>query len=143
MRHRTWSENGVDLLSSSPAVADGAGAETISHLAGGEGGRGLGGEGGNPDIRHGGEGSPVIGAGGEGGGGSVSDVRLKEDVVAVGRTVYDLPLYSFRYKGAPEQYSGVMAQDVLEVMPEAVSVGSDGYYRVDYQMLGIAMTRLN
>ena len=36
-----------------------------------------------------------------------------------------------------------MAQDVLEVMPEAVSVGSEGFYRVDYGMLGIEMARFN
>jgi hypothetical protein len=34
-----------------------------------------------------------------------------------------------------------MAQDVLNVMPEAVSVGADGFYRVNYRKLGIAMTR--
>jgi hypothetical protein len=32
---------------------------------------------------------------------------------------------------------GVMAQEVLRVMPEAVAIGADGYYRVDYARLGI------
>ena len=36
-----------------------------------------------------------------------------------------------------------MAQDVLKVMPMAVSVGDDGYYRVNYKMLGIEMRRLD
>ena len=27
---------------------------------------------------------------------------------------------------------GVMAQELIEVMPEAVKVADDGYYRVDY-----------
>ena len=35
-----------------------------------------------------------------------------------------------------------MAQDVLTVMPAAVSVGEDGYYRVNYDMLGIELRRL-
>jgi hypothetical protein len=35
-----------------------------------------------------------------------------------------------------------MAQDVIKVMPEAVVTGEDGYYRVDYAMLGTAMRRL-
>ena len=39
-------------------------------------------------------------------------------------------------------FEGVMAQDVLKVMPEAVSIGADGFYRVNYTMLGIEMKRL-
>ena len=85
-----------------------------------------------------------LAAGGEGsGGGGGSDVRLKEDIEQIGRTKHDLPLYRFRYKGGSEAYTGVMAQDVLGVMPEAVSVGPDGFYRVNYDMLGITMVRVN
>ncbi|MFN4144106.1 tail fiber domain-containing protein [Aestuariivirga sp.] len=69
-----------------------------------------------------------------------SDVRLKTDIEKVGTTVYGLPLYRFRYKTGPERFEGVMAQDVLEVMPSAVLTGQDGYYRVDYGRLGIGMT---
>ena len=36
-----------------------------------------------------------------------------------------------------------MAQDVLNVMPRAVRVGEDGYYLVNYDMLGIEMRRLD
>lgn len=72
-----------------------------------------------------------------------SDVRAKEHIQQIGRTRHDLPLYRFRYKGGTENYAGVMAQDVLKVMPEAVSVGEDGFYRVNYGMLGISMVRLD
>ncbi len=68
-----------------------------------------------------------------------SDVRLKTDIEQVGMTVYGLPLYHFRYKTGPERFEGVMAQDVLEVMPDAVVTGEDGYYRVKYARLGIRM----
>jgi hypothetical protein len=34
-----------------------------------------------------------------------------------------------------------MAQDVLKVMPDAVVMGEDRYYRVRYGQLGIRMTR--
>jgi hypothetical protein len=44
----------------------------------------------------------------------------------VGTTAHNLPLYKFRYIGKDEHYEGVMAQDVLKVMPAAVSVGKDG-----------------
>jgi hypothetical protein len=40
-----------------------------------------------------------------------------------------------------DRYEGVMAQDVLKVMPEAVSIGPDGYYRVNYKMLGVPLRR--
>ncbi len=68
-----------------------------------------------------------------------SDVRLKQDVGEVGSMAEGLPLYSFRYLWDDTEYVGVMAQDVLKVRPEAVSVGEDGYYRVDYGMLGTRM----
>jgi hypothetical protein len=71
----------------------------------------------------------------------ISDVRLKTDIEQVGTTVYGLPLYHFRYKTGPERYEGVMAQDVLEVMPDAVVAGENGFYRVNYGRLGIKMTR--
>jgi Chaperone of endosialidase len=81
--------------------------------------------------------------GGEGPLPTQSDIRLKTDIRQVGTTAHNLPLYTFRYIGKDGQYEGVMAQDVLKVMPLAVSVGQDGYYRVDYDMLGIAMRRLD
>jgi Chaperone of endosialidase len=72
-----------------------------------------------------------------------SDFRLKIDIQQVGTTAHSLPLYTFRYIGKDDLYEGVMAQDVLKVMPTAVSVGENGYYRVRYDMLGIEMRRLN
>ena len=61
----------------------------------------------------------------------------------MGTTARNLPLYAFRYIGKDEQYEGVMAQDVLKVVPAAVIVGEDGYYRVNYAMLGIEMRHLD
>jgi hypothetical protein len=73
---------------------------------------------------------------------NVSDLRLKEGISRIGTTVLGLPLYRFSYTGCEEVYAGVMAQDVLKVMPGAVSVGEDGFYRVNYGVLGISMQRL-
>jgi endosialidase-like protein len=72
-----------------------------------------------------------------------SDLRLKTDVHRVGTAAHGLPLYTFRYVGEIGLYEGVMAQDVLGVMPEAVSIAEDGYYRVDYELLGIPFRRLH
>ncbi|MDE2383371.1 MAG: tail fiber domain-containing protein [Alphaproteobacteria bacterium] len=72
----------------------------------------------------------------------VSDIRLKYGLTLVGTTAYGLPLYTFHYTFKPGLFEGVMAQDVLKVKPEAVSVGADGYYRVNYELLGIHMRQL-
>ena len=71
-----------------------------------------------------------------------SDIRLKTNIRQIGTTVFGLPLYHFKYFGRPETYEGVMAQDVLQVMPSAVSVGADGYYRVSYTALGTSMRQI-
>ncbi len=73
----------------------------------------------------------------------LSDIRLKTKIQRVGTTVLNLPLYSFEYRGKPGTFIGVMAQDVLKVKPAAVSVGRDGFYRVDYGQLGIEMLQIN
>lgn len=73
-----------------------------------------------------------------------SDRRLKQDVTAVGvdeRT--GLTLYEFAYKTEPDaRYQGVMADEVLTVQPEAVHIGADGFYSVDYAALGIEMKKV-
>ena len=72
-----------------------------------------------------------------------SDVRLKTNVTRIGTAAHGLPLYTFCYVGETDLYEGVMAQDVLHVMPSAVSVAEDGYYRVDYEQLGIPFRRVH
>jgi hypothetical protein len=74
--------------------------------------------------------------------GTPSDRRLKTDIQACGTTSLGLTLYTFRYQGGTELFEGVMAQDVLGVRPDAVSVGTDGFYRVHYSKLGLAMRRV-
>jgi len=73
----------------------------------------------------------------------ISDARLKQDVRRIGTTLFGLPLYHFKYVGKPETYEGVMAQEVLQLMPSAVSVGADGYYRVNYSALGARMRQVS
>lgn len=68
-----------------------------------------------------------------------SDMRLKTDIRATGRTAAGLPLYQFRYRGTPILFEGVMAQDVLSVRPDAVIMDPSGYMRVDYPKLGLRM----
>jgi hypothetical protein len=72
----------------------------------------------------------------------ISDVRLKTNIQQIGTAAHNLPLYTFSYLHEEGVYEGVMAQDVLNVVPAAVVVGGDGYYRVNYEMLGIEFRRL-
>jgi hypothetical protein len=74
--------------------------------------------------------------------GVISDSRLKENITRIGTTAKGLPFYTFSYIGKSEVYAGVMAQDVLNVMPDAVLLDSSGFYKVDYAKLGLRMLRL-
>lgn len=72
---------------------------------------------------------------------SGSDIRLKQDLVSLGK-VNGHKMYSWNWTkeainmGFGEQGTiGVLAQEVLEYMPEAVAMFDDGYYRVNYDML--------
>jgi hypothetical protein len=71
------------------------------------------------------------------GGGRRSDIRLKHDIVLLGRLENGLGFYRFVYNGEGEPHVGVMAQEVRMVKPEAVVRGRDGYLRVLYEKLGL------
>lgn len=68
-----------------------------------------------------------------------SDRRLKTDIARLGSDPRGFGLYRFRYIWSSQAYLGVMAQEVREVMPDAVDCGEDGFLRVDYGKLGIEM----
>jgi Chaperone of endosialidase len=67
---------------------------------------------------------------------TISDVRVKRDIVAVGQLDNGIGIYRYRYLGHDRAYAGVIAQEVAQIVPEAVAVGVDGYLRVDYARLG-------
>ena len=50
---------------------------------------------------------------------TMSDIRVKENISVIGHLKM-LPVYLFNYIWSPERHIGFMAQDVEEVMPEAV-----------------------
>ncbi len=68
-----------------------------------------------------------------------SDIRLKRDIVEVDRLDNGLGLYRYRYLWSDTVYVGVMAQEVAEKVPSAVTTGADGYLRVNYQQLGLRL----
>ena len=62
-----------------------------------------------------------------------SDMRLKSNVVRVGTHPLGVGVYDYDIDGHRER--GVMAQELLHVLPSAVRVGGDGYLMVNYEVL--------
>ena len=62
-----------------------------------------------------------------------SDRRLKSNIKRIGTHKLGIGLYEYKIFGRKE--IGVMADEVLEVKPEAVKLDPSGYYKVCYQML--------
>lgn len=71
---------------------------------------------------------------------STSDIRTKENIKQVAWLPNGLPVYTYEYKeefkndplAGPGRYVGVMAHEVEKIIPDAVSLRSDGYKMVDY-----------
>lgn len=69
---------------------------------------------------------------------ALSDRRLKKNIVEVGETKKGFSLYMFHYNTQDDndhRHLGVMAQDVMETMPEAVHTDENGFMSVDYGMV--------
>lgn len=71
-----------------------------------------------------------------------SDERLKENIELVGHEM-GYNIYEFDYRDGSGRYRGVMAQNVLEIEPEAVVEHSNGFLMVNYDKLGLKMERVN
>ena len=72
-----------------------------------------------------------------------SDIRTKENIVAIGMLPNGLPFYQFEYKSEFKDHplaghgthTGVMAQEVEAMYPNAVKTLENGYKAVDYGQL--------
>jgi hypothetical protein len=72
-----------------------------------------------------------------------SDIRLKENIVHTGVSNSGIPIYEFNYIGGIARYSGAMAQDLLIIKPEVVTIDESGYYRVNYNNIDVDMRLIN
>lgn len=64
---------------------------------------------------------------------AASDIRLKENVTQVDTLPNGIKLYTWEWKEERNEPTfGVIAQEVADVVPEAVIIGEDGYLRVNY-----------
>ena len=66
-----------------------------------------------------------------------SDRRLKENIKKIGESISGLGIYKFNYIGQVKQYIGAMADEVIKVVPEAVSTMSNGYFGVRYDLIDV------
>ena len=70
-----------------------------------------------------------------------SDIRLKENITKVGQVNKDIGLYTWKWNEKGKEIAGdtpefgVLAQEVMATMPNAVSFAEDGYLRVDYNKI--------
>lgn len=79
----------------------------------------------------------LLGAAGSIGGALLSDERVKENIVPIGKEKGH-NMYEFNYIGDNKRYIGVMAQEVEKTRPEAI-LERGGLKRVNYNMLGLSM----
>ncbi len=78
---------------------------------------------------------------------TMSDRATKTNIARIGTLPLGIGLYLYEYK--PEfcrawghgRRLGVMADEVEQAMPEAVTVDADGYKRVNHAMLGLRTGR--
>lgn len=75
----------------------------------------------------------------------LSDRKAKTNIVKVGEK-NGFNIYQFSYKDGisntldtSKTYEGVMADEVKQIMPDAVQTHKDGYDRVNYGMIGLKM----
>ena len=74
---------------------------------------------------------------------AMSDLEVKEKIVRKGRSPKGIPIYEFNYKHEPNQrYQGVMGQDLLELLPEAVREGDNGYLEVNYALVDVEFKKV-
>ena len=73
-------------------------------------------------------------------GGFGSDIRLKEEIEHIGHSPSGLKIYEFSYIGMNGRYQGVMSHEIPE---EAVIKDSNGYDRVNYNMIDVDFKRID
>jgi hypothetical protein len=73
-----------------------------------------------------------------------SDNRLKENVVLVGKSEKGINIYQFNYIGKEGLYEGVIAQELLGTeFEDALALGDDNMYAVDYSKLDVEFKQIN
>ena len=67
----------------------------------------------------------------------LSDKRLKENLDYIGDSPSGIRVYEFNYLNSDTRHRGVIANQLVDSHPNAVSKNKDGYYRVDYSQIDV------
>ena len=68
-----------------------------------------------------------------------SDMKLKENIIKVGNSPSGINVYEWNYIGKSQRYRGVLAQELLESHPEAVTMCPNGFLGVYYGKIDVKM----
>ena len=68
-----------------------------------------------------------------------SDMKLKENIIKVGNSPSGINVYEWNYIGKSQRYRGVLAQELLESHPEAVTICPNGFLGVYYGKIDVKM----
>ncbi len=68
---------------------------------------------------------------------AASDRRLKENIKKLGDSPSGIGIYKFNYIGHAKKYIGALADDVMKVVPEAVTTMANGFLGVNYNLIDV------
>ena len=68
---------------------------------------------------------------------AASDRRLKENIDHIGNSPSGIKVYEFNYLNNDVRYRGVIANELVDSYPNAVSENKDGYYMIDYSQIDV------
>ena len=77
------------------------------------------------------------------GSGGFSDIRLKENIVKVGKSEKGINIYEWNYINDSNKYKGVIAQELLNTQFEKSLSIKQGFYWVDYKNLDVKFEKIN
>lgn len=68
---------------------------------------------------------------------ATSDKRLKTNLrpAEISQNITSLPVYKYDFISGPKDQIGCMAQDLLQICPELVTTGEDGYLSIQESKL--------
>ena len=56
-----------------------------------------------------------------------------------------IPIFTFRFKDDKQNtlYQGTIAQEIINIKPEAITIHNNGFYMVDYSKIDVEYKKLN
>jgi len=68
---------------------------------------------------------------------AISSKKAKDNIVKIGESIQGHNIYKFSYKGSPQRYVGVIAEEIQQTKPEAVVTMPSGVLGVNYDLIDV------